>query len=37
MAEIAALTGWSQSMVKVQAHRARKRLKKICDTLGIEL
>jgi RNA polymerase sigma-70 factor (ECF subfamily) len=37
MAEIAELTGWSHSMVKVQAHRARKRLRKICDTMGIEL
>ena len=30
-AEIAELTGWSQSMVKVQAHRARKRLQKIWE------
>ena len=34
--EIAQLTGWSESLVKVQAHRARKRLKKICDREGIE-
>ena len=35
--EIAELTGWSRSMVKVQAHRARKRLKRICEETGIEL
>ena len=29
VAEIARLTGWSQPMVKVQAHRARKRLKSL--------
>jgi len=29
VADIAELTGWSQTMVKVQAHRARARLKKI--------
>jgi RNA polymerase sigma-70 factor (ECF subfamily) len=29
VAEIARLTGWSQTMVKVQAFRARKRLKKL--------
>jgi RNA polymerase sigma-70 factor (ECF subfamily) len=29
MTEIADLTGWSETMVKVQAHRARKRLQKI--------
>lgn len=28
IAEIARLTGWSQALVKVQLHRARKRLKK---------
>ena len=28
VAEIARLTGWSQALVKVQLHRARKRLKK---------
>lgn len=37
VAEIAELTEWSESMVKVQAHRARRRLKKICDDMGIEL
>lgn len=37
VAKIAELTGWSQSMVKVQAHRARRRLKRICDDMGIEL
>ena len=29
--EAAELSGWSQSMVKVQAHRARKRLKKLIE------
>lgn len=29
VAEIAALSGWSATMVKVQAHRARARLKKL--------
>jgi RNA polymerase sigma-70 factor (ECF subfamily) len=37
VAEIAELTGWSESLVKVQAHRARQRLKRICDSMGIEL
>jgi RNA polymerase sigma-70 factor (ECF subfamily) len=36
-AEIAELTGWSQSMVKVQAHRARKRLRKTCEAMDMEL
>lgn len=31
MAEVAALTGWSLSMVKVQAHRARKRLAAVME------
>jgi RNA polymerase sigma-70 factor (ECF subfamily) len=31
VAEAAELIGWSQTMVKVQAHRARKKLKKLCD------
>ena len=31
VAETSELTGWSQSMVKVQAHRARGRLKKLLD------
>lgn len=34
--EIAKLTGWSRSMVKVQMYRARKRLAKICKKKGIE-
>ncbi len=37
IAEIATLTGWSKSLVKVQAHRARGRLAKICQARGIEL
>jgi RNA polymerase sigma-70 factor (ECF subfamily) len=35
--EIAELTGWSESLVKVQTYRARKRLKKLCDREGIDL
>jgi len=35
VSEVAELTGWSQSMVKVQLHRARKRLEKICEKKGI--
>jgi RNA polymerase sigma-70 factor (ECF subfamily) len=31
VAETAKLTGWSQSMVKVQAHRARKKLKRLIE------
>ena len=31
VAEAADRIGWSQTMVKVQAHRARKKLKKLCD------
>ena len=29
--EIAEVTGWSKSMVKVQAHRARARLRKLVE------
>lgn len=36
VAEVAELTGWNKSMVKVQLHRARKRLAKICEKRGIE-
>jgi RNA polymerase sigma-70 factor, ECF subfamily len=32
VAEVADLTGWSQSMVKVQAMRARQRLRKLMST-----
>lgn len=35
--EIAALTGWSVALVKVRTHRARKRLRRLCDQEGIEL
>ncbi len=35
--ETAELTGWSLSMVKVQTHRARRRLAKICREMGVEL
>jgi RNA polymerase sigma-70 factor (ECF subfamily) len=31
VAETASLTGWTQTMVKVQAHRARKRLRKLLE------
>lgn len=37
VAEIADLVGWSKTMVKVQTHRARLRLAKICQAQGIEL
>ena len=33
--EIALLTGWSRSLVKVQLHRARKRLARISHNMGI--
>ena len=32
VAEIAALTGWSESLVKVQAYRARRRLRRLCES-----
>lgn len=34
--EIAELTGWSESNVKVRAHRARKKMRIIYDELGLE-
>ena len=34
VAETARLTGWSRTLVKVQAHRARKRLKRIFERSG---
>ena len=34
--ETADLTGWSESNVKVRAHRARKKMRKIYDELGLE-
>lgn len=36
VAEAAELSGWSQTMVKVQAHRARKKLKAILDERNID-
>jgi RNA polymerase sigma-70 factor (ECF subfamily) len=36
VAEIAERTGWSRSLVKVQAHRARKRLRKIFEMVKEE-
>lgn len=32
VAEAAEMIGWSQTMVKVQAHRARKKLKRLCES-----
>jgi RNA polymerase sigma-70 factor, ECF subfamily len=37
VAEVAQLTGWTRTMVKVQLHRARKRLAQICRQRGVEL
>ena len=34
--EIAEQTGWSKTMVKVQVHRARKRLKALMVSLGVD-
>lgn len=34
--ETASLTGWSESNVKVRAHRARKKMRLIFDELGLE-
>lgn len=34
VAQIAELTGWSESLVKVQAFRARRRLRRLCETKG---
>lgn len=34
--ETARLTGWSESNVKVRAHRARKKMRQIHDELGME-
>ncbi len=34
--ETAALTGWSESNVKVRAHRARKKMRTIFEELGLE-
>lgn len=34
VAQIAELTGWSESLVKVQAFRARRRLRRLCETRG---
>lgn len=36
VAQAAELSGWSQTMVKVQAHRARKKLKKLLDERQID-
>lgn len=35
--QAAELTGWTETMVKVQTHRARRRLAKICGEMGVEL
>lgn len=34
--ETAALTGWSEANVKVRAHRARKKMRTIFETLGLD-
>ncbi|HVX11442.1 MAG TPA: RNA polymerase sigma factor [Pirellulales bacterium] len=36
VAQAAEMSGWSQTMVKVQAHRARKKLKKLLDERQID-
>ena len=36
VAEAAELAGWTQTMVKVQAHRARKKLKRLLEEINIE-
>lgn len=36
VAETARLTGWTESNVKVRAHRARKKLREIHDELGLD-
>tara|TARA_R110000850_G_scaffold36847_2_gene97061 strand:- start:2656 stop:3255 length:600 start_codon:yes stop_codon:yes gene_type:complete len=35
--ETARLTGWSESNVKVRAHRARKKMRQLYDELGLDL
>ena len=35
--ETAALTGWSESNVKVRAHRARKKMRELFHELGLDL
>jgi RNA polymerase sigma-70 factor (ECF subfamily) len=35
--ETALLTGWSETMVKVQAWRARSKLKKLFQKAGVEI
>lgn len=34
--EVSEMTGWSETMVKVQTHRARRRLARICREMGVE-
>lgn len=36
VARVAELTGWTKTMVKVQAHRARAKLKRLLDEMEIE-
>ena len=36
VAEAADLAGWTQTMVKVQAHRARKKLKRLLEEINIQ-
>jgi DNA-directed RNA polymerase specialized sigma24 family protein len=35
--ETAGLTGWTQTMVKVQSWRARKKLRKLLEEAGMEI
>ena len=36
MRETAALIGWTESNVKVRAHRARKKMREFLSELGLE-
>ena len=36
VAEAAELAGWTQTMVKVQSHRARKKLKRLLEEINVE-
>jgi RNA polymerase sigma-70 factor (ECF subfamily) len=35
VAEIASLTGWGESRIKVRAHRARRKLRKVAESLNL--
>ncbi|MBI4579272.1 MAG: sigma-70 region 4 domain-containing protein [Planctomycetes bacterium] len=36
VARVAELTGWTKTLVKVQAHRAKAKLRKLTDGLEVE-